>query len=209
MAEVKDNLIQLEVVYSKLNKSIDENISRLTAGALAVDNYNKKISVIPSEFQKSLVDIKTKTDAVTISSKKLEQQSIKESNARNALNKQREQSINSLNKEQQQIQVNENAYRKAQVEMNKLNVSYQNLAVRQAQGATLTKAEAEQMVYLEKRIQGLDKTLKAVDASTGKFSRNVGNYSTAFNPMTSAVSRLAQEVPNLCFSSNDFCALFN
>ena len=91
--QVKDNLVELEVVYSKLNKALDENISRLNAGATAVDNYNKKISVVPSEFQKSLTDIKVKTDAVTISAKKLEQQSIKESNARNALNKQRVQSI--------------------------------------------------------------------------------------------------------------------
>jgi len=73
MAQVKDNLVELEVVYSKLNKAIDENISRLNIGATAVDNYNKKISVVPSEFQKSLVDIKTKTDAVTQSTKQLEQ----------------------------------------------------------------------------------------------------------------------------------------
>ena len=41
--QVKDNLVELEVVYSKLNKALDENISRLNAGATAVDNYNKKL----------------------------------------------------------------------------------------------------------------------------------------------------------------------
>lgn len=71
MAEIKNNLIELEVVYSKLNKQIDENISKLQAGAVAVDNYNKKISVVPSEFQKSLTDIKAKTDAITQSNQEL------------------------------------------------------------------------------------------------------------------------------------------
>lgn len=65
--EVKSNLIELEVVYNKLNKSIDENISRLTAGATAVENYNKKISVIPSEFQKGLQQIKITLDEVKAS----------------------------------------------------------------------------------------------------------------------------------------------
>ena len=65
MAEIKNNIVDLEVVYSKLNATIDRNIDLLKEGATAVDVYNKKISVVPSEFQKSLTDIKTKTDAVT------------------------------------------------------------------------------------------------------------------------------------------------
>ena len=48
MAQIKDNLLELEVVYSKLNKALDENISRLNTGATAVENYNKKI--LPSLF---------------------------------------------------------------------------------------------------------------------------------------------------------------
>lgn len=65
MANVKDNIVDLEVVYKNLNTTIDKNIELLKEGASAVDSYNKKISVVPSEFQKSLTDIKTKTDAVT------------------------------------------------------------------------------------------------------------------------------------------------
>lgn len=65
MAEIKSNLVDLEVVYNKLNATIDRNIDLLKEGATAVDAYNKKISVVPSEFQKSLTDIKTKMDSVT------------------------------------------------------------------------------------------------------------------------------------------------
>ena len=57
MASVKDNIVNLDVVYSKLNTTIDKNIELLKEGASAVDAYNKKISVVPSEFKKSLEDI--------------------------------------------------------------------------------------------------------------------------------------------------------
>lgn len=48
MAEIKNNIVDLEVVYSKLNATIDRNIDLLKEGATAVDAYNKKISVVPS-----------------------------------------------------------------------------------------------------------------------------------------------------------------
>lgn len=71
MADIQNNLVDLTGVYSKLNAQLDENISRLNAGAVAVENYNKKITNVPSQFQKALVDIKQKTDAVATSNKDL------------------------------------------------------------------------------------------------------------------------------------------
>jgi hypothetical protein len=210
MAEVKENLIQLEVVYSKLNKALDENINRLNIGATAVENYNKKISVIPSEFQKSLVDIKTKTDAVTISSKKLEQQSIKESNARNALNKQREQAIAQLEKENAKLQASENLYNKLQSKLNSLSNEYKNLAARKELGLSLTSKEEQRYTSLQGRIQTYDKTLKAVDATMGKHQRNVGNYAGSFNPLSNSINQLTREMPAFTYSvQTGFMALSN
>jgi hypothetical protein len=210
MAEVKDNLIQLEVVYSKLNKALDENINRLNIGATAVENYNKKISVIPSEFQKSLVDIKTKTDAVTISSKKLEQQSIKESNARNALNKQREQAIAQIEKENAKLQSSENLYNKLQTKLNSLSNEYKNLAARKELGLSLTAKEEQRYISLQGRIQTYDKALKGVDASMGKYSRNVGNYAGAFNPLNNSIAQLTREAPAFANSvQTGFMAISN
>ena len=57
MAEIKNNIVDLEVVYSKLNATIDRNIDLLKEGATAVDAYNKKISVVPSEYKKNLEEI--------------------------------------------------------------------------------------------------------------------------------------------------------
>ena len=72
MAEVKNNVLELTGIVTKLNVVLNENIKNLNNGAAAVDNYNKKFSTIPSEYQKALVDIKTKTDNVSNSNKKLE-----------------------------------------------------------------------------------------------------------------------------------------
>lgn len=215
--EVKSNLIELEVVYNKLNKSIDENISRLTAGATAVENYNKKISVIPSEFQKSLVDIKAKTDAVATSTKSLmqaEKQANQERLKELQLQKQREQAVDKYNaqlaKEEQKLATASNMYNKVQTELNKLQFAYQNLAVKQAQGISLSKAEASQMDYLRNRIQMHDKTLKAVDATMGKYQRNVGNYASGFNPLSNSINQLTREMPAFTYSvQTGFMALSN
>lgn len=210
MAQVKDNLVELEVVYSKLNKALDENISRLNAGATAVDNYNKKISVVPSEFQKSLTDIKVKTDAVTISAKKLEQQSIRESNARNALNKQREVTIKQLEREQSKLNASQNLYNKVQTKLNALSNEYKNLATKKELTNKLTTDEANRYVFLQTKIQTYDKTLKAVDATMGKYQRNVGNYAGAFNPLSNSINQLTREMPAFANSvQTGFMAISN
>jgi len=215
--EVKNNLIELEVVYSKLNKQIDENISKLQAGAVAVDNYNKKISVVPSEFQKSLTDIKAKTDAITQSNKqleaserKLQQERIKELQ----LQKQREQAIDKYNaqlaKEQRLLEASESLYNKVQNKLNSLSNEYKALAVRKELGLSLTAKEEQRYSTLQGRIQKYDQTLKAVDATIGKHQRNVGNYTSAFNPLQNSINQLGREMPAFANSvQTGFMAISN
>lgn len=207
---VKDNLLELEVVYSKLNKALDENISRLNTGATAVENYNKKISVVPSEFQKSLTDIKTKTDAVTVSARKLEQQSIKESNARNALNKQREVTLKQLDREQQKLNASQNLYNKTQQQLNKVQQAYNNLATKKERYNNLTAFEEKRLKTLQAVTERYNTTLKAVDATVGKHTRNVGNYASGFNPISNSINQLTREMPAFTYSvQTGFMALSN
>lgn len=210
MAEVKDNLLQLDKVVQDLNKRLDENIDRIDKLSVVYNKFSKQSANMPSQYVTVLNDTKKAVDDVTISSKKLEQQSIKESNARNALNKQREQSLAQLAKEQAKLDAASNTYNKLQVELNKLSNTYKDLAARKAQGATLTKAEAEQMNYLEKRIKQHDTTLKAVDATMGKYQRNVGNYAGAFNPLNNSINQLTREMPAFANSvQTGFMAISN
>lgn len=210
MAEVKDNLLQLDKVVQDLNKRLDENIDRIDKLSVVYNKFSKESANMPSQYVAVLNNTKKAVDDVTISSKKLEQQSIKESNARNSLNKQREQSLAQLEKEKVKLEAASNTYNKLQVELNKLSNTYKDLATRKAQGAVLTKAEAEQMNYLEKRIKQHDTTLKAVDATMGKYQRNVGNYAGAFNPLNNSINQLSREMPAFANSvQTGFMAISN
>lgn len=217
MAEIKNNIVDLEVVYSKLNATIDRNIDLLKEGATAVDAYNKKISVVPSEFQKSLTDIKTKTDAVAQSTKKLEQTEKQLQQARLKelqLAKQREQAFDkyerALEREQAKLQASESLYNKVQSKLNTLNAEYRDLAVRKELGLSLTAKEEQRYASLQNRIQTYDKTLKAVDATMGKHQRNVGNYAGSFNPLTNSMTQLTREMPAFTYSvQTGFMALSN
>jgi hypothetical protein len=210
MSEIKDNLLQLDKVVGDLNKRLDENIDKIDKLAVVYNKFSKESSTAPSQYVTVLNDTKKAVDNVTISSKKLEQQSIKESNARNALNKQREQSIAQLAKEQAKLEASSNLYNKIQAKMNALSNEYKNLATRKELGISLTDKEAKRYEFLQGKIQTYDKTLKAVDGTMGKYSRNVGNYAGSFNPLNNSINQLSREMPAFANSvQTGFMAISN
>lgn len=210
MAEVKDNLLQLDKVVGDLNKRLDENIDKIDRLAVVYNKFSKESANAPSQYVTVLNDTKKAVDSVTISSKKLEQQSIRESNARNALNKQREQSIAQLAKEQAKLEASNNLYNKVQAKMNALSMEYKNLATRKELGLSLTAKEEQKYTSLQGKIQTYDKTLKAVDATMGKYQRNVGNYAGAFNPLSNSINQLSREMPAFANSvQTGFMAISN
>jgi tape measure domain-containing protein len=193
MAEVKDNLIQLEVVYSKLNKALDENINRLNIGATAVENYNKKISVIPSQYQKSLQDIRITLDEVK--------------NANLSLTKAEKESANAILKTNTVIR-SDIATRKAQatetkrleVETNKLKITneklasaYNQLSQKEAEsarrvqdliarGKTATQTQREYNIQLrnaQREFTGYRTKVLQADAAVGRWNRT-GERSIGF-----------------------------
>jgi hypothetical protein len=210
MAEVKDNLLQLDKVVSDLNKRLDENIDKIDRLSVVYNKFSKESANTPSQYVNVLNQTKTAIDNVTVSAKKLEQQSIRESNARNALNKQREQSIAQLAKEQAKLEASSNMYNKVQAKMNALSMEYKALATRKELGISLTDKEAKRYDFLQGKIQTYDKTLKAVDASMGKYQRNVGNYAGAFNPLSNSINQLSREMPAFANSvQTGFMAISN
>jgi hypothetical protein len=217
MAEVKDNLLQLDKVVGDLNKRLDENIDKIDRLAVVYNKFSKESANAPSQYVNVLNDTKKAVDGVNESQKKLEQTEKQLQKTRLdelRLQKQREQAFDKYEKqlasENAKLQAASNTYNKLQVELNKLNNTYKDLATRKAQGATLTKVEAEQMTYLEKRIKQHDTTLKAVDATMGKYQRNVGNYAGAFNPLSNSINQLSREMPAFANSvQTGFMAISN
>ncbi|MFS6701115.1 hypothetical protein, partial [Staphylococcus aureus] len=77
-------------------------------------------------------------------------------------------------------------------------------------GISLTSKEEQRYSSLQTRIQNYDKVLKAVDATTGKFSRNVGNYAGNFNPLSNSINQLGREMPAFANSmQTGFMAISN
>jgi hypothetical protein len=173
------------------------------------EQYKQQEKVIQS-LQNQLQKLTEKQNENTSSAKKMEAQSIKESNARNSLNKQREQSIKQLEREQAKLEASTQIYNKVQAKLNALSNEYRNLAVKKELSGKLTDAEAKRYDYLSGRITKYDNTLKAVDASMGKYQRNVGNYSSAFNPLSNSINQLTREMPAFTYSvQTGFMALSN
>lgn len=218
----KDALAELQLANKELVTMVAnvdkvgqkmKNISSPSGSDSAIKSltseYQKQEQVIKS-LQNQLQKLTEKQKTNTLSAKQMEAQSIRESNARNSLNKQREQSIKQLEREQSKLVVAGNYYNKLQDELDKLSFAYKDLATRQQMGATLTKVEAERMVYLESRIKKLDTTLKGVDGAMGKYQRNVGNYSSAFNPLGNSINQLTREMPAFANSvQTGFMAISN
>lgn len=231
MADVKSNIVDLEVVYKNLNTTIDKNIELLKEGASAVDAYNKKISVVPSDYKKGLDSLAVTLDNVKKTEIELTKAEKEKANALIKLNQlQRSQNQTEvsnirtktqlialeekhekqLQREQQKLQASESLYSKVQAKLNALSAEYKDLAVRKEMGLSLTAKEEQRYASLQGRIQNYDKTLKAVDATMGKHQRNVGNYASGFNPLSNSINQLTREMPAFTYSvQTGFMALSN
>jgi hypothetical protein len=108
------------------------------------------------------------------------------------------------------LNASQNIYNKVQQKLNALSNEYKNLAVKKELTGKLTDAEAKRYDYLSSRITKYDTTLKAVDASMGKYQRNVGNYASAFNPLSNSINQLTREMPAFANSvQTGFMAISN
>jgi hypothetical protein len=115
-----------------------------------------------------------------------------------------------LTREQAKLNASTQIYNKVQAKLNALSNEYRNLAVKKELSGKLTDAEAKRYDYLSGRITKYDNTLKAVDASMGKYQRNVGNYASGFNPLSNSINQLTREMPAFTNSvQTGFMALSN
>jgi hypothetical protein len=115
-----------------------------------------------------------------------------------------------LAKEQAKLNASSNLYNKVQQKLNVLSNEYKALAVQKELTGKLTDKEAQRYDFLQGKIQKYDATLKAVDATMGKYTRNVGNYASGFSPLNNSVAQLTREMPAFTYSvQTGFMALSN
>lgn len=121
------------------------------------------------------------------------------------------QKLEGLDKrEQQRLLAAASLYKKVEQGLNSLRLRYNELAIKKEMGVELSAREEIRMAGLERTMKRYDAALKSVDASGGRYNRNVGNYASGFNSMNNSVSQLAREMPAFANSvQTGFMALSN
>lgn len=174
------------------------------------DSAVKQLNDAYIRQQKQLAELQIKLERYTqaqtrtkITANQLEQSEMRLANAR-------DKQAQALAREQAKLEASQNLYNKVQTKLNALSNEYKALAVRKELGLTLTQKEEQRYASLQGRIQNYDKALKAVDASMGKYQRNVGNYASAFNPLGNSINQLTREMPAFANSvQTGFMAISN
>jgi len=101
-------------------------------------------------------------------------------------------------------------YSKVDQKLSNMVKEYRDLAVRKELNIKLTEKENSRMDFLATKITKYDQALKATDANSGKFQRNVGNYASGFNTLNNSVNQLTREMPAFANSmQTGFMAISN
>ena len=191
---------QLQTIYSELEK---HQKKVLELSKMSVDFYGGKTASSPKDLGKVANDMA-----------KIEKQTERNRLAEIKLMQAREKAFDrfekTYQKEQMQLKASENLYNKVQAKLNSLQNSYKGLATKKELGIKLTTNEEKKYISLQNKIQKYDTTLKAVDGTMGKHQRNVGNYASAFNPLTNSITQLSREMPAFANSfQTGFMAISN
>lgn len=175
-----------------------------------IKQKEKEFAKFEKEFNKYEADLAKQAIAEQKARKAKVQAILNEAKALQSLERQKEKELANLAKEQAKLKVAENLYNKVQQKLNSLQNEYKGLATKKELGLRLTTQEEKQYNNLQARIQKYDTVLKGVDATMGKYQRNVGNYASAFNPLSNSINQLTREMPAFTYSvQTGFLALSN
>jgi len=191
LAELEKANAELLTMVANVNKvgQATKNITTPSAGKGAIQNFTANYQAQEKAIERArLADLR--------------------------LQKQREQAFDKyeaqLTREQAKLKAAETLHNRVSASMRLMEQTYRDLALRKELGGTLTKNEEANYIRLQKRIQEYDRALKAVDATMGKHQRNVGNYASAFNPLSNSINQLTREMPAFTYSvQTGFMALSN
>lgn len=188
--------------------------------ASAMSHLNDVLSRL-AKTERDLLDLTSKYDKIAQNNIQTTRQTSKttgELSNQTALLREKKRLLNKEGKDQAVVEIQNqqllNAslglYNKVQLKLNALIVKYNELAIKKQLGLKLSAAEEKSYNNLAAKIQKYDGILKAVDATVGKHQRNVGNYASAFNPLSNSINQLSREMPAFANSvQTGFMAISN
>lgn len=113
-------------------------------------------------------------------------------------------------REAQKLIAAQNLYNKTQQQLTRITAAYNDLAARKERYNNLNDNEEKRLITLQKTTEKYGKTLSGIDGAIGKYTRNVGNYASGFNPLSNSINQLTREAPAFANSiQTGFMALSN
>lgn len=172
----------------ELNKALGSasTFKEINVATAKMTENEKALAKQKSELQKQQEKL---NDLFTIEAQKLAQLKAAQADQNKALKEQAQEALGLTD-----------AYKKLELEYNKAAKEAKNLAVQF--GANSKEAKEASARALE-----LDARLKAADANTGKFNRNVGNYSGALKVMEKGLQDVKKKIDDYTNSGNQNAAM--
>lgn len=218
LISVIDTIEELIKQGKELNSLFSKGTPKEYASAMS--QLNDVLSRL-AKTERDLLDLTSKYDKIAQNNNNTTRQSTKatgELGNQTALLREKKRLLNKEGKDQAVVEIQNqqllNAslglYNKVQLKLNALTVKYNELAIKKQLGLKLSAAEEKSYNNLSAKIQKYDTILKGVDASVGKYSRNVGNYASGFDPLSNSINQLAREAPAFANSlQTGFMAISN
>jgi hypothetical protein len=182
------------------------SIKTPSGGKSAMGELNQKLA----EQRRLYIEIQNELKKNAILTKQLEIEEEKLTQAKIRSEAATDRQTKAYEREQQKLSLAESYYGQIQRKLTELQNEYRNIALKKELNNDLTAEETTKMGQLLGQITKYDRALKAVDGSMGKYTRNVGNYAGAFNPLQHNLNQLTREAPAFAVSmSTGFLALSN
>lgn len=191
----------VDVIGQKMSK-----ITTPSGSDSAIKDLNAKLLQQEASYARLQIQLEKYTQAQNRT--KISNNQVEKSNI--SLEASIERKNKAIEREQAKLEASQNVYNKVQQKLNALQNEYKALAVQKELTGKLTDKESQRYDFLAGKITKYDTTLKAVDASMGKYQRNVGNYASAFNPLGNSINQLTREMPAFANSvQTGFMAISN
>jgi ubiquitin len=212
----KDALKDLQTANAELVTMISnvDKVGTKMKGITTPSGSDSAIKGLTAEYQKQEKIITNLQNKVVKANEVAQRQAEKTRLAEIKLAQQREQAFDKFDKnlarEQAKLNASLNLYNKTQKQLNNITASYNDLITRKLRYNNLSDNEEKRLLTLQRVTERYNTTLKAVDATIGKNQRNVGNYASAFNPLSNSINQLTREMPAFTYSvQTGFMALSN
>jgi hypothetical protein len=200
-AELVTMISNVEKVGTKM-----KGITTPSGSDSAVKNINAKLiqqEKLYTDLQIKLERYAQAQQQTAIKTNQLEASTIR-------LNKAKELSIKQLEREQAKLEASLSLQAKTNAQLKKVQFAYDELALKKQRYNNLSANEEKRLVTLTSTLQKYRTIQDGVNTTVGKFQQRVGNYATAFNPLSNSINQLSREMPAFANSvQTGFMAISN